>query len=84
MNGFGFTIYRDSLDKEEIYYIYEYYKNILEIDFEIHIADGFYETNDYSLGNKLYFRGYCMDLLSTLHKKETQKELNKLKRKIKL
>ena len=75
-------IYRDNLDEETIYHIYEYYKKILCIDFDFHIANGYYETNDYNLGNKLYFRGYCMDLLSTLHKKETQKQLRKLKKKI--
>ena len=79
---FGFTTYRDSIDNEKIYSIYEYYKKELNIDFEFHIADGYYETNDYGLGNKKYFRGYCMDLLSTLHKEDTIKELNILKRKL--
>jgi len=75
---FGFTIYRDSLDKETINYIYEYYKKELEIDFDFHQADGYYETNNYNEGDKKYFRGYCIDLLSTLHKKNTD---NKLKTK---
>lgn len=76
---FGFTIYRGSLDKDIIYYIYEYYKKELEIDFDFHIADGYYETNNYNEGNTKYFRGYCIDILSTLHKKQTIEELNKLK-----
>lgn len=80
---FGFTIYRDSLDKEIIYYIYEYYKKELEIDFDFHLADGYYETNDYSEGNTKYFRGYCMGLLSVLHKINTRNELEILKKKIK-
>lgn len=70
---FGFTIYRDSLDKDIIYYIYQYYKELLGIDFDYHIADGYYETNDYGMGGVKYFRGYCIDLLSTIHKKETIK-----------
>jgi len=70
---FGFTIYRDSLDKEIIYHIYKYYKNILDIDFKFHIADGYYETNDYSLGNKLYFRGYCMIYYPHYTKKKQKK-----------
>ena len=80
---FGFTIYRDSLDKDIVYNIFSYYKNLLEIDFEFHMSDGYYETNDYCLGGTKYFRGYCIDLLSTLHKKETIDELNKVKKKIK-
>ena len=81
---FGFTIYRDSIEKRIIYYIYEYYKKLLDIDFDFHIADGYYQTNDYSHGGTLYFRGYCIDLLSTIHKKETVYEINKVKKKIKL
>ena len=80
-DAFGFTVYRNSIDKEMIYLIYQYNKKKLNIGFSFHIADGYYETNDYSLGNKLYFRGYCMSLLSTLHKEETIKELNKIKKK---
>ena len=74
---FGFTIYRNSLSKDKIYQIYHYYKENLDIEFDFHLADGFYETNDYTKGNTMYFRGYCMDLLSTFHKQETIKELTK-------
>ena len=31
---FGFTIYRDSLDKDTILWIYEYFRNSLNIDFK--------------------------------------------------
>ena len=79
---FGFTIYRDSIDKDIIMNIYEYFKNSLDIDFDFHLADGYYETNDYSLGDTQYFRGYCMDILSTLHKKEIIHDLNRLRKKI--
>lgn len=66
---FGFTIYRESLSRETIYSIYDHYKKELNIDFDFHLADGYYETNDYSKGGVEYFRGYCMDLLSNFHKK---------------
>ena len=78
---FGFTIYRDSLDTDTIYYIYEYSKKELGIDFDFHIADGYYETNEYCEGNTKYFRGYCMDLLSVFHKTNTKKELENLNKK---
>jgi len=81
---FGFTIYKDSLSKDIIYSIYEYYEKELEIDFNFHLANGYYETNDYEKGRKEYFRGYCMELLSVLRKENTKKELNKLKKKLKL
>ena len=65
---FGFTIYRDSLTYEEIINIYKYYKEELNIKFEFHIKDGYYDTNDWCRGNKLFFRGYCIDILSNYHK----------------
>ena len=66
----GFTIHRGSVSKEEIYSLYEETKTELEIDFNMHVADGYYETNDYGEGGKKYFRGYCVDLLSNLHKEK--------------
>lgn len=81
---FGFTIYRDSLSKDVILYIYEYCKELLGIDIDFHIADGFYETNDVGLAGTQYFRGYCMDILSTLHKEETIKDLNRLRKILKI
>lgn len=79
---FGFTIYRDSLDNSVVFAIYKYFKKSLNIDFNFHIAHGYYETNDYSLGGTKYFRGYCIDLLSTMHKKDTKNELIKLRKKL--
>lgn len=65
---FGFTIYRDSLPKEVILSIYEKYKQELSIPFDFHIADGYYETNKWEEGSELFFRGYCLDILSNYHK----------------
>lgn len=79
---FGFTIYRDTLDRETIYLLYETLKSKLDIDFDFHISDGYYETNDYSEGNTKYFRGYCLDLLSNFHKERTISELNKVKKQV--
>ena len=81
---FGFTIYRDSLDKDIVFGIYEYFTKSLDIDFNIHISDGYYETNDYSLGGTKYFRGYCIDLLSNMHKpynRNIKREVEKQKLK---
>ena len=63
------------MDTDFIYYLYEKHKQELGIEFDFHLADGYYETNDYVEGKNKYFRGYCLDLLSTLHKKETKKEI---------
>ena len=78
----GFTMYRDSLDKDIVLGIYEYFRKALDIDFNMHMADGYYETNDYSEGATKYFRGYCIDLLSNIHKKETKEDLKRLRKKL--
>lgn len=73
---FGFTIYKNSLPKEKIINIYQKHKNELNIQFNFHINDGYYETNKYEEGNTLFFRGYCIDILSNYHK-----EYNKILRR---
>lgn len=73
---FGFTIYKNTLSKETILSIYEKYKQELNITFDFHIADAYYETNKWEEGNKYFFRGYCIDILSNYHK-----EYNKILRK---
>lgn len=65
---FGFTVYRDSIEKELILELYKKNKEELKIDFDFHIKDGYYETNKYEEGNILFFRGYCIDILSNYHK----------------
>ena len=79
----GFTVYRDTISKEEVMQIFESSKKVLNIDFDFHTADGYYETNDWKEGSEKYFRGYCIDLLSNLHKdynKEFRNALQKQKR----
>jgi len=78
----GLTVYRDSLTKEEILTIYNECIKEVEIDFKIHIADGYYETDDWCEASEKYFRGHCIDLLSNLHKpykKSIRKKLIELK-----
>lgn len=82
-DAFCFTIYRDSVDRETVYKIYEYYKKLYEIDFDFHLSDGFYETNDYGRGGEEYFRGYCFDVLSNFHKPYIQEEIAKAQKKLK-
>ena len=78
----GFTVYRDAITSDEVINIFNKCKKILEIDFEFHISDGYYETNNWIEGTNKYFRGYCIDLLSNLHKpynKQVRKALIKQK-----
>ena len=77
---FGFTVYRDTISREEVMDIYDKCKRELGINFSFHTNDLYYETNDYSEGNTKYFREYCIDLLSTLHKKIRRIELKKRKK----
>ena len=83
-DSFGFTIYRDSLSKDVVLYIFEFCKELVGVDFDFHISDGYYETNDVGLSGTQYFRGYCIDILSTLHKKETIEDLNRLRKELKI
>lgn len=66
----GFTIYRDSVSEEEVMSIFEKTKEELGIKFNMHSANGYYETNDYKEGATKYFRGYCVDLLGNIHKEK--------------
>lgn len=79
---FGFTIYRNTLSNEDIKKIFDLYYLKLDIKFDFHIADGFYETNDYELGATKYFRGYCIDILSNFHKLEYSKLKKKIQKRI--
>ena len=62
-DSFGFTIVKNSLTDEEIYNIIIDEKNKLGIDFNYHISTAYYETDDFALGNKQYYRGYCIEYL---------------------
>ena len=77
----GLTTYRDSISNEEVLNIFKEEKEKLNLDVEFHVADGYYETNDYSEGNTKYFRGYCIDLLMRLHKKEYKEIREKVLKK---
>lgn len=76
---FGFTVYRDSISNDEIINFLKKLMCFLEIDFCFHCADGYYETNDWTEANTKYFRGYCIDLLSNLHKPINEKVVKFLK-----
>lgn len=69
----GLTTYRDSISTEEVLSIFQRQKEKVNLNVEFHIADGYYETNDYSEGKDKYFRGYCIDLLSNIHKDKNKK-----------
>ena len=79
-DAFGFTIYGNSLDKNIVLKLFEYHKKRLKIDFEFHIMDGYYETNDYNQRHTKYFRSYCLDVIMNYHKPYMQDELQKAKK----
>lgn len=82
-DSFGFTVLRDTVTKEEIIKWVNECKNILNMEEEFHIADGYYETNEYGEGGIKFFRGYCLQTLETLHKPRIKKELEKIAKKVK-
>lgn len=76
----GLTVNRDSITKSEMMRLYNECIKEVDIDFEFHIADGYYETDDWCEAREKYFRGHCIDLLSNLHKpynEELRKTLKK-------
>ena len=75
----GFTIYRDSLAREEVLSIFDSVKKKYDFEYPLHYADGYYETNNYEDGGTLFFRGYCVEILSTIHKPYMIKDLKKFK-----
>ena len=77
-----FTIYRDTLTRKEVFDVFECCMYLLDVDFKFHYADGYYETHYWEEGKNKFFRGYCIDTLSKLHKPENKK-LRKLLEKAK-
>lgn len=78
-----FTIYRDTLTRKEVIDIFECCMELLDIDFKFHNADAYYETHYWEEGKNKYFRGYCIQTLSELHKpynKNLRKKLEDTKR----
>ena len=67
---YGFTIERGALTEEQIDQIFEQEKKKLNIAQKFHKANGYYETDEYEKGNELYFRGYCIQQLEEMSKKE--------------
>ncbi|MBR2137857.1 MAG: hypothetical protein IJ966_00950 [Bacilli bacterium] len=67
-DAFCITIYRGSISEEEVNFLFYDLVSEFGIPFEFHLANGYYETNDYCKGNKLLWRGYAVDILMNLHK----------------
>ena len=77
----GFTVYRNTITEKEVLEIFNKCIIALNINFDFHLANGYYETNDWELGNNQYFRGYCIDLLPNLHKPYNEKIRKELKKR---
>lgn len=74
---FGFTVYNGSISDEEVLEIYNRCKLEMGIDFDFHVNNLYYETNDYGEGCELFFRGYAIDMASTMHKGNSKIKLRK-------
>lgn len=60
---FSIVIYRESLSKEEVYKIFSEDKEKLNIPYNFHFDDCFYETDNWILGDQLYYREYGIQFL---------------------
>lgn len=61
-------VYTGSITEKEVLDIYEVCKKRLNIDFDFHLCNLYYETNNYGEGGRLFFRGYAIELAFTKHK----------------
>ena len=79
---FQFTVLRNTITKEQIVELVNECKDRLNMKEGFHIADGYYETNNWDEAGTKFYRGYCIQTLETLHKPRIQKELKKVKKLI--
>src|SRR5690554_4434050 len=87
-DAIGFTVIKGTIT-EEVDKIFEEEKRKLNIPYEFHKANAYYETDDYRMGKELYYRGYCVQALEAMHKnykysKQVKKclDLKKIRHKV--
>ncbi|MDD2180996.1 MAG: hypothetical protein PHW32_01365 [Bacilli bacterium] len=68
----GFTVNRGTISDELVDRLFEETKKELNINYQFHKSLGYYETDNWIEGDKKYYRGYAINLLSTLHKMENK------------
>lgn len=67
---FSIVVHRGTISNNEIYRIFTEEKEKLNIIYEFHYDDGYYETDDWILGNELYYREYGIAFLEDRSKKK--------------
>jgi hypothetical protein len=67
-DSLSFAIYRDSLTKEKVMDVFNIHKNNLDIDFDFHVKDGYYETNEWHEGLEKFCRSDAIKYFTTWHK----------------
>ncbi len=81
-DNFAFTIFRDTVSKDEIVEWVNECKRKLNMEEEFHIADGYYETNNYGEGGSKLYRGYCLQILERFHKPELQLRFKRVQKRL--
>lgn len=66
---FSVVIYRGTISSDVIYKIFTEEKHRLNINYEFHYDDCFYETDEWILGNTQYYREYAICFLEDRSKK---------------
>lgn len=79
-DSFYFTVLRGTVTKEEIMQWVNEYLAILNIEVSFHVADGYYETNEYGEGSTKFYRIYCLNILEKLNKPHIKEKLRRRKR----
>ena len=72
-NSIGVTVYRDSIDTEVVYDLFDEVKDASNPGLDFNKADCYYETNDYSKGLNKFFRGYAISYLVNKQNKVNKK-----------
>ncbi|MFA5603784.1 MAG: hypothetical protein WDA12_02895 [Bacilli bacterium] len=80
-DAIAFTVYNNTITDYEVDAIFEESKRKLNINYNFHKISGCYNTNDYVLGGKILFRGYCFQILSEYHKTDLNKQKKLIKKR---
>jgi len=65
----GLTILRNTLTEKEVYALFDQTKEELNISYDFHYDNGYYETDNYVEGGTKLYRGYLIPMLDDQHQK---------------
>lgn len=70
---FAIIIINNSISPDLVYKFFKEEKRKLGMKYEFHFDDGAYDTDDWDLGRKFYYRDYCITFLE--HRSKQKEEV---------